>query len=220
MKLRGLRIEPGEIEAVLSTHPGVREAVVTAREHRPGDVRLVAHLTAAGSDGPPGPAELAAHLRERLPEYMVPGAFTVLDALPLTPSGKVDRAALPEPDGGRPQAAAPFTAPGDGLERTLAGLWRKVLGVERVGAHDNFFDLGGHSLLMAELRSVLASDAGHRVSMVELFQHPTVASLAAHLSRSEGEPSAAPGADARERAEHRRRAGARRQQAAVRRARS
>ncbi|MFF7457090.1 amino acid adenylation domain-containing protein [Kitasatospora sp. NPDC008115] len=218
VKLRGLRIEPGEIEAALTAHPGVREAVVTARKRRAGDVRLVAHLTAAGGIEPPGPAELAAHLRERLPEYMVPAAFAVLEALPLTPSGKVDRAALPEPDDGRPQAA-PFTAPGTGLERTLAGLWRKVLGIERVGAHDNFFDLGGHSLLMAELRSLLAADTGHRVSMVELFQHPTVASLAAHLARSAGEPPEAPGSEARERAEHRRRAGARRQQAAARRAR-
>ncbi|MER6363211.1 amino acid adenylation domain-containing protein [Kitasatospora sp. NPDC001527] len=220
VKLRGQRIEPGEIEAALTAHPAVREAVVTARERRAGDVRLVAHLTAAEGAGVPGPAELAAHLRERLPASMVPAAFAVLDALPLTPSGKVDRAALPEPDGGRPAAGAPFTAPGAGLEDTLAGLWRTVLGVERVGAHDNFFDLGGHSLLLAELRSLLAARTGHQVSMVELFQHPTVASLAARLSRSEGEPSAAPGPEARERAEHRRRAGARRHQAAARRARS
>ncbi|MFC5662555.1 amino acid adenylation domain-containing protein [Kitasatospora misakiensis] len=221
VKLRGLRIELGEIEAVLAEHPGVREAVVTARPHRAGDVRLVAYLTAAdGAGAPPRPAELAVHLRGRLPGYMVPGVFEVLDALPLTPSGKVDRNALPEPSDGRPEAGAPFTAPGAGLERSLAGLWRTVLGIERVGAHDNFFDLGGHSLLMAELRSLLAADLGHRVSMVELFQHPTVASLAAHLSRPEGDPSAAPGSDARERAENRRRAGARRQQAAVRRARS
>ncbi|MFB6888770.1 amino acid adenylation domain-containing protein [Kitasatospora sp. NPDC056327] len=219
VKLRGFRIEPGEIEAVLTAHPLVREAVVTARAHRAGDVRLVAHLTVAGGTGAPGPAELAAHLRGRLPAHMVPAAFAVLDALPLTPSGKVDRAALPEPDDGRPGADAPFTAPGAGLERTLAGLWRTVLGVERVGAHDNFFDLGGHSLLMAELRSQLAADTGHRVSMVELFQHPTVASLAAYLSRTDGEPAAAPGPDARERAEHRRRAGARRHQAAARRSR-
>ncbi|MEV0188243.1 amino acid adenylation domain-containing protein [Kitasatospora purpeofusca] len=220
VKLRGLRIELGEIEAVLTEHPGVREAVVTARPHRTGDVRLVAHLTTTDAGAPPGPTELGAHLRGRLPGYMVPAVFAVLDALPLTPSGKVDRNALPEPGGDGPAAGAPFTAPGAGLERSLAGLWRTVLGVERVGAHDNFFDLGGHSLLMAELRSLLAADLGHRVSMVELFQHPTVASLAAHLSRSGVDPSTAPGAAARERAENRRRAGARRQQAAVRRARS
>ncbi|MFJ3793113.1 amino acid adenylation domain-containing protein [Kitasatospora sp. NPDC090091] len=213
VKLRGFRIELGEIEAVLAEHPRVREAVVTARPHRAGDLRLVAHLTAAGG-GAPDRAELAGHLGRRLPAYMVPAVFEVLDALPLTPSGKVDRAALPEPDAARTGPAAPFTAPGSGLERTLAGLWRKVLGVERVGAHDNFFDLGGHSLLMAELRSLLAADTGHRVSMVELFQYPTVASLAGFLSRPEG-PPADPGAGARERAENRRRAGARRQQAAA-----
>ncbi|MFE6746388.1 amino acid adenylation domain-containing protein [Kitasatospora purpeofusca] len=220
VKLRGLRIELGEIEAVLTEHPGVREAVVTARPHRTGDVRLVAHLTSTDAGAPPRPTELAAHLRGRLPGYMVPAVFAVLDALPLTPSGKVDRNALPEPGEDGAAAGAPFTAPGAGLERSLAALWRTVLGVERVGAHDNFFDLGGHSLLMAELRSLLAADLGHRVSMVELFQHPTVASLAAHLSRSGVDPSTAPGAAARERAENRRRAGARRQQAAVRRARS
>ncbi|MEE1825256.1 amino acid adenylation domain-containing protein [Streptomyces sp. BE20] len=218
VNLRGFRIEPGEIEAVLTAHPAVREAVVTARPHRGGDLRLVAHLTARGP-GAPDPAELAGHLRRHLPAYMVPAVFEVLDALPLTPSGKVDRAALPEPSGGRPEPGARFTAPAAGLEHTLAGLWCAVLGVERVGAHDNFFDLGGHSLLMAELRSLLASDAGHRVSMVELFQHPTVASLAAYLSRPEG-PAATPGPDARQRAENRRRADARRRQAAGRRARS
>ncbi|MFF1902983.1 amino acid adenylation domain-containing protein [Kitasatospora sp. NPDC058218] len=216
VKLRGFRIEPGEIEAALAAHPGVREAVVTARPHRAGDVRLVAHLTAAGA-GAPEAGELARHLRRQLPAYMVPAAFEVLDALPLTPNGKVDRAALPEPSGARPEPGARFTAPSPGLEHTLAGLWRTVLGIDRVGAHDNFFDLGGHSLLMAELRSLLAADTGHRVSMVELFQHPTVASLAAHLSRPDG-PSTTPGPAARRRAEDRRRAGARRRQAAGRRA--
>ncbi|WP_326595004.1 amino acid adenylation domain-containing protein [Streptomyces sp. NBC_01803] len=217
VKLRGFRVEPGEIEAVLAGHPGVREALVVAREHGADDVRLAAYLT-AGPDGPPGVPELTAHLRERLPEYMVPSSFTVLPAFPLTSSGKADRKALPEPQGLRPDLGTRFVAPQDGLEDTLAGLWRELLGVERVGSQDNFFDLGGHSLLMAQLRARLAATVGHEPSMVELFQHPTVGSLAAYLSRSEGPRTGSPGGGARERAESRRQSRNRRQQAADRRA--
>ncbi|MGK5533592.1 amino acid adenylation domain-containing protein [Streptomyces sp. URMC 129] len=217
VKLRGFRVEPGEIEAVLAGHPGVREALVVAREHAPGDVRLAAYLT-PGPGGAPGVPELTAHLRERLPEYMVPASFTVLPAFPLTSSGKADRKALPEPQAARPDLGSRFVAPRDGLEDTLAGLWRELLGVERVGTQDNFFDLGGHSLLMARLRTRLAAATGHEPSMVELFQHPTVGSLAAHLSRSGNPPAGPPGSGARERAESRRQSRTRRQQAADRRA--
>jgi amino acid adenylation domain-containing protein len=214
VKVRGFRIELGEIEAVLCRHDRVREAVVVAREQATGDVRLVAYLTA---DGEPAAADLAAHLRERLPEYMVPAVFAVLPALPLTPNGKVDRAALPEPDPGRPELATPFVAPRDGLEHSLAEMWRDLLGVERVGAHDNFFDLGGHSLRMSELRARLATTLGLEVSMVELFQNPTVGSLAAYLDRPSG---AEPALAAQDRAESRRRSQDQRRQAAARRSRS
>jgi hypothetical protein len=189
-----------------------------AREHRPGDVRLVAYLTVAGAPAP-SPADLAGHLRLRLPEYMVPAFFEVLAEFPLTPSGKADRKSLPEPASIRPELRAQFVAPRDELEDTLAGLWRKVLGVDRVGMHDNFFELGGHSLLMAELRTVLAAETGHEVSMVELFQHPTVASLAEHLSRP-ADATAGADLEARQRAENRRRAVRRRQPIADRRTRS
>ncbi|MDL2078365.1 amino acid adenylation domain-containing protein [Streptomyces sp. GXMU-J15] len=214
IKLRGLRIELGEIEAVLTTHDKVREAVVVAREHGPGDTRLAAYVTPAG-DSPPEAADLAAHLRLRLPEYMVPATFTTLMRLPLTPSGKTDRKALPEPSGSRPDLRARFVAPSDEREHTLAELWRELLGVERVGSHDNFFDLGGHSLLLAEFRTLLAARLGHELTMVELFQHPTVATLAEYLGGT-GTPGVVDGA--RERAENRRQSRGRRRRAAERRA--
>ncbi|GAB2610894.1 hypothetical protein GCM10027168_49740 [Streptomyces capparidis] len=217
VKLRGLRVETGEIEAVLTRHPRVREAVVTAREHA-GDPRLAAHLTAEG-DPAPDPAELAAHLREHLPEYMVPSSFTVLPALPLTPNGKVDRAALPAPSAAPDRPGTPYQAPGGGLEGELAALWRELLGVERVGTRDNFFDLGGHSLLLARFRTELAASLGHDVPMVELFRHPTVGSLAAYLSDPD-RSGAPPAPAARERAENRRQSRNRRQRAADRRTRS
>ena len=216
VKLRGLRIELGEIEAVLAQHEDVREAVVVAREHAPGDVRLAAYTTAAGPT-PPAAGDLAAHLREHLPEYMVPASFTALDALPLTPSGKTDRKALPEPQTDRPDLRTRFVAPKDGLEHTLAGMWRGLLGVEHVGVRDNFFDLGGHSLLMAEFRTGLAADLGHELTMVELFQHPTIGSLAAYLGGERTGPQAV-AHGARQRAENRRQSHNRRHQAAERRA--
>ncbi|MFH8367580.1 amino acid adenylation domain-containing protein [Streptomyces sp. NPDC018031] len=214
VKLRGLRIELGEIEAVLAGHDRVREAVVTAHRRGAGDDRLVAYLT--GDPVPPA-AVLAAFLRERLPEYMVPAAFVALPRMPLTPNGKADRAALPEPEfaGAAPRAA--YAAPREGLERTISEVWRTVLGVDRVGRNDNFFELGGHSLLMSRLQAELA--AGRiEVSMVELFQHPTVGALAAYLDR----PGDTRGRerDGTGRAETRRRTQNQRQAAAARRARS
>ncbi|MER6629719.1 amino acid adenylation domain-containing protein [Streptomyces sp. NPDC000987] len=216
IKLRGLRIELGEIEAVLTAHGTVREAVVVAREHAPGDVRLAAYVTCAG-DTVPAAGELAAHLRLRLPEYMVPASFTVLERLPLTPSGKTDRKALPPPRTARPGPESGFVAPGDETEHALAGIWRDLLGVERVGTRDSFFDLGGHSLLMAEFRTVLAASLGHELTMVELFQHPTVGSLAEYLGRGRAAEADSPNG-ARQRAENRRQSRKRRQQAAGRRA--
>ena len=216
VKLRGFRIELGEIESVLAEHPRVHEAIVITREHTAGDVRLVAYLT---GDEPPGLPELTGYLRERLPEYMVPAAVVTLPAFPLTPSGKADRAALPEPDLGRPELATPFVAPRDDLERLVAALWRELLGVDQVGAHDNFFELGGHSLLMSELKARLAADLRREVSMVELFQYPTVSSLAGYLSQP-AQTGAQPLLSAQDRADGRRQSQQQRQQAAARRARS
>ncbi|MEV5412748.1 amino acid adenylation domain-containing protein [Thermopolyspora sp. NPDC052614] len=204
VKLRGFRIEPGEIESVLTSHPRVSEAIVVAREPRPGDVRLVAYLTGDGE--PPDVADLRDHLRERLPEYMVPAAFVVLPELPLTANGKADRAALPEPDLSRPETRTAFVAPRDDLERVIADIWRDVLGVDRVGVHDNFFDLGGHSLLMPELKARLTETAGREVSLIELFQYPTVGALAGALTG----PAAGSATGGRDRADLRRRSQARR----------
>jgi amino acid adenylation domain-containing protein len=212
VKLRGFRIELGEIEQVLAGHPRVREAIVTARPQA-GDTRLVAYIT---GENPPTAGELIAHLKERLPEYMVPAAFVPLPVLPLSPNGKVDRAALPEPQLTRPDLVAPYQAPRDRVEQTIAEAWTRLLGLDQVGVDDNFFELGGHSLLMAELRSTLQAQLHHPFTLVELFQYPTVRALAEHLA---GTPGTAPDpvANARERVSSRRAAQAGRRQVAARR---
>ncbi|HEX8694770.1 MAG TPA: non-ribosomal peptide synthase/polyketide synthase, partial [Longimicrobium sp.] len=177
VKVRGFRIEPGEIEAVLAGHPAVGETVVLAREDAPGDRRLVAYVV--GREGAePRPSELRAHLSGRLPDYMVPSAFVVLDRMPLTPNGKVDRRALPAPEAARPEAGAGYAAPRTWAEEVLAGIWAEVLGVERVGVHDNFFELGGDSILSIQVVS-RARAAGLRITPRQLFEHPTAAELAA-----------------------------------------
>jgi amino acid adenylation domain-containing protein len=168
VKVRGYRIEPGEIESVLLAHPAVAEAVVVARPSEAGDSRLVAYV--AGAHLPPV-AELKAHLRERLPDYMVPSAFATLDALPRTPSGKVDRAALPDAD--VPQAEA--YVPPEGLaEEALAEIWRDVLKLERVGATDSFFELGGHSLLATQVVSRVRAAFGVELPLRMLFANATL----------------------------------------------
>ncbi|HEX2201856.1 MAG TPA: amino acid adenylation domain-containing protein [Longimicrobium sp.] len=189
VKVRGFRVEPGEIEAALAAHPGVREAVVVARADAPGETRLVAYVTAAG-DAAPDAAALREHLRATLPEPMVPSAFVVMEALPLSPNGKVDRAALPAPEAKR-DAAAAFVAPRDETERAIAGIWREALGVEEVGVDDNFFDLGGHSLLLVRVHGRIREALGADVTVVELFQHPTVGALAARLARGAAQAPAA-----------------------------
>ncbi|MEV5988020.1 amino acid adenylation domain-containing protein [Streptomyces sp. NPDC052051] len=215
VKLRGLRIELGEIEQVLAAHPAVREAVVTARGQG-GDTRLVAYLTA---DEPPTAGELSTYLKERLPDYMVPAAFVTLPAFPLSPNGKVDRAALPAPELSRPELAVPYEAPRDRVERTVAEAWTRLLGLDQVGVNDNFFELGGHSLLMAELRGTLETELRRPLTLVELFQFPTVRTLAAHLTGTPG-TAADPLADARGRVAGRREAMAARRAAVGRRSRN
>jgi amino acid adenylation domain-containing protein len=199
VKVRGYRIELGEIETVLAEHPAVAAAVATVREDRPGQKQLVAYL-ATGPERPAGLLEdLRAFLRRRLPDYMQPGTFVFLAALPLTPNGKLDRAALPAPQGERPDLRAEYVPPGDETELAVAEVWQEVLGLERVGLHDNFFDLGGHSLLLIQIHDRLRERFGRNLPIVDLFKHPTVGSLARHLS---AEPAAAeqPGAAVRDRA--------------------
>ncbi len=213
VKIRGHRVELGEIEQVLIDHPAVCDAIVTARPHG-GDKRLVAYLS---GDERPAAGTLIAHLRQRLPDSMVPSVFVRLPSFPLLPNGKVDRAALPEPELSRPDLATAYEGPRDDLERTIAAAWSRMLGIEQVGVHDNFFDLGGHSLLLAELRGALQDALKRPVTLVELFQYPTVRALAEHLGAG---PVADPLAAARERVAGRREAWAERRRAADRRARN
>ncbi|HEX8431045.1 MAG TPA: amino acid adenylation domain-containing protein, partial [Longimicrobium sp.] len=177
VKIRGFRIELGEIEARLSEHPAIRAATVTAREDSPGQRRLVAYYVATDA---PELDELRAYLGERLPEHMVPSAFVHLDAMPLTPNGKVDRKALPAPDEAA-YTSRGYEPPVGGTEVALAEIWAEVLGVERVGRWDNFFELGGHSLLLVKLTERMRRRGLH-AEVSALFTTPTLAELATEVS--------------------------------------
>ncbi|HYF38928.1 MAG TPA: condensation domain-containing protein, partial [Gemmatimonadales bacterium] len=177
VKVRGYRIELGEVEAVLAEHPAVRETVVVVREGVAGDKRLVAYLVAA-REPVLSVSELRSYLKGKLPDYMVPSAFVTLDALPLTPNGKVDRRALPAPEQARPELEGAFVRPRTAVEEVLAGIWSKVLGVEQVGVHDNFFDLGGHSLRATQVMSRICDAFRVELPLRTFFETPTVAGLA------------------------------------------
>ena len=183
VKLRGFRIELGEIEAALNEHPSVAQGVVTLREDRPGDKRLVAYCVAA-SDSEPKFSELRSYLQQRLPDYMLPSAFVVLDSLPLTSSGKVNRRALPAPDDSRPELENGYVVPRNPLEEQLAAIWCEVLQLERVGVHDNFFALGGHSLLVARMVGLIDRHCRMQISIALVFRNPTIAELACCLEGS------------------------------------
>jgi len=177
VKVRGFRIEPGEVEAALLAHPRVRDAVVVAREDAPGERRLVGYVVREGDS--PDAAELRAFLRERLPEPMVPSALVALDAFPLTPTGKVDRRALPAPEApGEDAAGAPPRTP---AEEVLAGIWAELLRLEHVGRDGDFFELGGHSLLATQLASRVRRVFGVEIPVRAVFEAPTPAALAERL---------------------------------------
>jgi acyl carrier protein len=190
VKIRGFRIEVGEVEAVLAHHTGVRESVVVAREDDRGNTRLVAYVVANNNADLPT-AELRNYMKQRLADYMLPSAIVRLEVLPLTPNGKVDRKALPAPDGAAVETDGPFVAPRSELERLIAEVWRETLGVERVGVGDNFFNLGGHSLLLIRVNNRLRDTLRMELPVVELFKYPTVSALAEHLSGSRTQPGAA-----------------------------
>ncbi len=181
VKVRGLRVELGEIEAVLRQEAGIQSTVVVAREERPGEKRLVAYIVPTTGNAPV-PAALRTRLGQRLPDYMVPSAFVLLDALPLTPNGKVDRSALPAPaptqDG---DADLPPLTP---VEELLAGLWTEILGVERVALDDDFFALGGHSLLAARLSAAIDATLDVELPLVTVFDAPTLRGLAARAEEA------------------------------------
>jgi non-ribosomal peptide synthase protein (TIGR01720 family) len=176
VKIRGFRIELGEIETVLAQHPQVREAAVMAREDTPGQKRLVAYVVPAPGE-PPTTSELRGFLKSRLPEHLVPAAFSMLETLPLTATGKLDRRALPAPDTARPALDRAYAPPQTEAERQLAQIWSGLLGIERVGIHDNFFELGGDSILSIQVVS-RANAAGLRITPKQLFQHQSIAELA------------------------------------------
>ncbi len=182
VKVRGYRIELGEIETVLERHTQVRQAVVLVREEAPGDKRLVAYVVPATVGQPPSITAVRDFLQQRLPEYMVPAAFVFLEAMPLTSNGKVDRKALPTPNGAL-VATSEYVAPHDELEQRLAALWSELLRVERVGLHDNFFNLGGHSLLATQVVSRIRSSFAVELSLQEFFETPTVAGLSLNIMR-------------------------------------
>ncbi len=192
VKMRGVRLELGEIEAALASFPGISETVVLAREDRPGERRLVAYYT-ADRQPPPTVDELRRHLASSLPEAMLPAMFLRLAALPLTTNGKVDRAALPAPGNARPDLEREYVAPRNETEAALTEIWAEVLGLDRIGVEDSFFTLGGDSIRSVRVIA-LAKERGFELTVEHLFRSPTVAALAADLERA-----AAPGVEDEER---------------------
>jgi acyl-CoA synthetase (AMP-forming)/AMP-acid ligase II/acyl carrier protein len=193
VKIRGFRIELAEIEGRLCRTPGVREAVVAAREEAAGDRRLVAYVVAE-----PGAAlaaaDLRARLKEQLPSYMVPAALLLVAAIPLTPNGKIDRRALSRLDAGPQEDDVTYRAPETDVEKEIAGILKEVLQIEHVGVDDNFFELGGNSLLLVQVHARLQQTFATEIPAVDIFNHPTVAALARYLVelRSGGGAAAGP----------------------------
>ena len=177
VKVRGFRIELGEVEATLARCPGVHSSAVVALEAAPMDNRLVAYAVMHESMSV-GAQELRAYLKEKLPDYMVPSAFVFLDAMPLTPSGKLDRARLPAPEFA---SAGAYIAPRTPMEKKLALIWAEILRLDRIGVDDNFFDLGGHSLLATRLASRIKQVFGVEPALRAVFELPTVAGLSGHI---------------------------------------
>lgn len=189
LKLRGFRVEPGEIQAHLSAHHEVEQALVTAVEWMPGERQLVAYVTGKGG-ATPRSEELQTYLRSMLPEFMIPAAIVHLQRLPLTRNGKIDRSALPKPDF-QSRVALSYVAPRTQLERTLCDIWQSVLALERVGVTDNFFLLGGHSLLAVRLVNVIRQQLGRVLSLRDFMEAPMIEQLARRLSTADadGEPA-------------------------------
>jgi hypothetical protein len=194
VKIRGCRIELGEIEATLQQQSAVRECVVIVRPDERSQPQLVAYVVPFADAAVPSEFELIDFLRRKLPGYMVPGACIFVDAWPLTPNGKIDRNALPNPGERLAGSRVPFAAPGSGIEQAVAKIWADVLGCAEVGLADNFFDLGGHSLLAAQVVSRLNALLQGRVSVRALFDHPTLRAFSreveSHLDANGAVPTA------------------------------
>ena len=180
VKIRGNRVEIGEVEVVLSQHEGVSEVVVVAQEEISGDNYLAAYIV-PGEDATFDINELRNYLRQTLPDYMIPSIFVILETLPLTPNGKVNRQALPVPDQTRPDVESRFVPPRTEIEKQMVKIWTEVLGLEQVGVYDNFFDLGGHSLLATQVVFQLADVFHIKIHLRSLFETPTIAGLAKQI---------------------------------------
>ena len=189
VKVRGYRIEPGEVEQVFKQHPVVNDVVVVVREDTPGDKRLVAYVVSRPEQALEI-SSLRSFGKEKLPQYMMPSVFVVLQSVPLTPNGKVDRKALPKPDKAEARTDAPYLPPQTELERIVTDIWQHVLKIGHVSLNDNFFDLGGHSLLMIQVQGKLRAALKRNISITDLFKYPNVNDLVAYLSRDQD--SAAP----------------------------
>ena len=181
VKIRGYRIEPGEIEAALREYKGIKEAVVVAREQESGEKQLIGYVVVKDEESAPSARDLREHLQQRLPEYMVPSTFVPLKALPLTPNGKLDRKALSILEHEELGLERRYVAAKSPSEELLCGIWRKVLGLEKVGVEDNFFEMGGHSLLATQVISQIRQVFGVEMGVQQLFETPTIAELAQNL---------------------------------------
>jgi acyl-coenzyme A synthetase/AMP-(fatty) acid ligase len=191
VKIRGFRIEPGEVEAALGHHPDLQAVAVVARSVDGDEKQLVAYVVPGGGARRPAAEELRGFLAQRLPDYMIPATFVALDRLPVTLNGKLDRARLPAPSSDRPQLETAFAAPATELERRIAAIWRRLLDRTEVGVNDNFFDLGGHSLLLMRVQRALQEDLVGPIKLVDMFQFPTIRALAQHLAAAALPPAQA-----------------------------
>ncbi|MEH2228579.1 MAG: amino acid adenylation domain-containing protein [Nostoc sp.] len=185
VKIRGFRIELGEIETILCQHLQVQQAVVSVREDN-GNKSLVAYIVSKQQQIL-NVSELQRFLRQQLPEYMMPSTFIMLKALPLTPNGKVNHSALSESNGDRLELAATYEPPQNEVEQAIANIWQQILHVEKVGIYDNFFDIGGHSLLLVQIHAKLREISPTNISVINLFEHPTINSLAKYLTQKQTE---------------------------------
>jgi amino acid adenylation domain-containing protein len=200
VKIRGFRVELGEIENVLGEHPDLKTAVVLTHGDDPEGMRLVAYVVPKQNSGSVV-STLRQFLQQRLPAHLIPAFFVEVDDIPLTRSGKVDRQALAKKNGMVARAESAYVVPSRHTERVIATIWQEILGVQKVGIHDNFFDLGGHSLLMIRIHGMLERQLERELAMIDLFEHPTISALAQHLSRDDVED---PSSESEDRVEKRR----------------
>ncbi|HEU4795979.1 MAG TPA: amino acid adenylation domain-containing protein, partial [Pyrinomonadaceae bacterium] len=180
VKVRGFRVELGEIEAALREHPGLKAAIVEARREADGERQMVGYVVSANGEAIPG-SQIREWLRQRMPDYMVPNIFISLEELPLTPNGKIDRKALPDPSVARQEESREYVAPRNAVEEVLAGIWSEVLKVDQVSVHENFFELGGHSLLATQVISRVRETFKIELPLMKLFDQPTVAGFATNV---------------------------------------